>query len=201
MSADRTKGRKAKRAAAFNKEQQPAPSAPPSKRGRPPIEHRRLGDKPLAREAVIFHLFRTWLKLTKRQAATFAAAVGSSSVVIEPKQNTDGGAGFSFTYTAGNRGVAQGDENNALNNRRDKILEYGPAMIAGAKGDDLVWLQLTMQALQGYFTALFELNPEAIRIADELLRSPEIGWPVGSRAELILKDQRYQRVKIDLIDA
>jgi hypothetical protein len=197
MSADRTKGRKAKRAAAFNREPEPAP-APKLKRGRP--ARRPLRDRPLAREAVIFHLFHTRLKLTKRQAATFAAAVGSSSVVIEPKQTTDGRAGFSFTYTAGDRSVAQGDENNALNNRRDKILEYGPAMIAGAKGDDLVWLQLTMQALQGYFTALFELNPEAIRIADELLRSPEIGWPVGSRAELIRKDERYQRVKIELID-
>jgi hypothetical protein len=54
--------------------------------------------------------------------------------------------------------------------------------------------------LQGYFTALFELDLEAVRTAKELLRSPAIGWPVGPKAELLLKDQRYQRVKIDLID-
>jgi hypothetical protein len=196
MAVNRTKGRKAQRTAAFNKE--PAPATP--KRGRPPVGPRPLRDQPLAREAVIFHLIRTWLKWTPRRAAKFAAVVGNRSVEIEPKVNAKGWAGFSFTYTAGDRSLAQGTETNALNNRRDKILQYAPAMIAGVTGDDEVWLQLTMQALQGYFTALFELDLEAVRTAKELLRSPAIGWPVGPKAELLLKDQRYQRVKIDLID-
>jgi hypothetical protein len=197
MSANRTKIRKAARAAAFNQAATPAPGPVP-KRGRP--AHRPLRDRPLAREAVIFHLIRTWLKWTPRRAATFAAAVGNRSVEIEPKVTAKGWAGYSFTYTGGDRSLVQGREYNALNNRRDRILQYGPTMIVGAKGDDLMWLQLTLQALQGYFTALFELNPEAIRVAEELLRSPAIGWPAGSKAELFLKDERYQRVKIELID-
>jgi hypothetical protein len=193
MTPNRTNSRKAKRAAAFNRE--PAAAAP--KRGRP--AHRPLRDRPLAREAVIFHLIRTWLKWTPRQAATFAAAVGNKSVQIEPKI-AKGRAGYSFTYTGGDHSLAQGTVTNALNNRRDKILQYGPVMIAGATGDDLVWLQLALQALRGYFTAVFELDIEASHIAAELLRSPAIGWAAVSEAELILKGQRYPRVKIDLID-
>jgi hypothetical protein len=192
MMANRTKSRKKQRDAAFNKETPP----PASKRGR----QRPLRERPLAREAVICHLIRTWLKWTPRRAATFAAAVGNKSVVIETKTTAKGWAGYSFTYTGGDHSLVQAPVTNALNNRRDKILQYGPAMIAGATGDDLVWLQLTLQALQGYFTALFDLNLDAIRIAEALLRTPAIGWPVGSKAELFLKDERYQSVRISLID-
>jgi hypothetical protein len=199
MAVNRTEARKAKRAAAFNKEPEPS-QAPAPKPGRPRLGRRQLRDRPLAREAVIFHLILTWLKWTPRQAAKFAAVVGTRKTEIRPTTTAKGWVGYAFTYTGGNRSLAQGAETNALNNRRDKILQYAPAMIAGAIGDDQVWLQLTLQALQGYFGALFGLNLEAIRIAETLLRSPAIGWPLGAKAELLLKDQQNQRVKIDLID-
>jgi hypothetical protein len=205
MTANRTRSRKNRRAAALHQEPVPparAP-APKPKRGRPP-GRTFLRDRPLAREAVLFHLFRVWLRWKPRQAATFAAAVGNKSVVIELTEVTTKGlagwAGFSFTYTAGDRKIVQGRESNSLNHRRDRILQYGPAMIAGATGGDLAWLQLSMQALERFFTALFKLDIEGLRAAEELLRSPAIGWRIGSKAELFLKDQRYQRAKIELID-
>jgi hypothetical protein len=120
--------------------------------------------------------------------------------VITPKETESGKAGFNFTYTAGDQSLPQGTENNALNRRRDKILQFAPAMIDGAKGDDEIWLQLALQALQSFFTAVLVRDAEAIGAAVELLKSPEIGWPAGSWAELLLKDQRDQAAQIDLSD-
>jgi hypothetical protein len=189
MSADRTKSRKAKRAAAFKQEPEPAPASAPAKLGRPAIGQRRLRDKPLAREAVIFQLMITWLKWTPRQAATFAAAVGSHSVIITQKKTDDDSFAMSYTYTVGDRSKVQDFKKKALNNRRDKILQFAPAMIAAAKGDDEIWLQLALQAVQGYLTAMFSRDPVAIMAAQNALRSPKVGWTSGPMTKLILKDQ------------
>jgi hypothetical protein len=198
--SNRTKDRTAKRNAAFKRDD---PASVPKKGGRPPSGNRPLREHPLAREALINHLMLCWLKWSKHRAARFAAAVGSRrSLWIEfefdktiLKKEWEG-VGFKFTGGGADRG---GSVNNPLNRRAKTIRNEGPSLIAGATGDNLIWVQLTLQALQGYFTALFTRDVAVLDAAAELLKTPAIGWPLGARAELLLKAERYQRAKIELI--
>jgi hypothetical protein len=188
MSADRTKSRKAKRAAAF-KLDDPAPASAKPGRLKP------LRDRPMAHEAAIYHTATAWLGCAPGDAARLAAVLGSETTTIkiltagEGQQKFDG---LGLAYSASERSRRAGI--NSLQNRANHILMTVPAIIADAKGSDAYWLQLALQALSGLYIAVRDFNQPGVETAIELLG--ELGW--HARAELFLKSQRYQRVKVSL---
>jgi hypothetical protein len=199
MPADRTKSRKAKRAAAFKQEPEPAPSASPTSRARP-TSHRSLRDQRLWREAAIYYAATAWLGCLPEDAARLAAAlIGSATIKIAPEKIIKAGEfkgreteGLSLVY--GTSYKSRRDGISSLQNRAKHILETVPAMIDGASDDDKIWLDLSLQGLRGLYFAVRDFNAEGIEAANALLH--KIGW--RSRAELFLKGQRYQRARLEL---
>lgn len=194
MSPDRTKSRKAKRDAAFNRE--PGPAAPASGR-RPAFIP--LRDRPLGHAAAIYYTATAWLKCSPTDAARLAATLSTRTMIVKivtghvaktGEAKGEKADGLGLVYTAGDRrkGV------NSLMNRANHILMTVPAMIDGASGDDQAWLELSMQGLRGLYFALRDFNSEGVDAAFDVLR--ELGWQ--AKVELFLKSQRYQRAKIEL---
>jgi hypothetical protein len=176
---DRSKARSAKRDAAV--ERDGAGRTP----GRPP------GARPLKEDdrrfeiAMFGMLVRTRLSKPGEliRAATFAAVVFNKGVRVTASER---GVGLSFHYTRGRGAVvttmARGrrhnpkDRDEALKNRRDKILREAPALIAGATGDDAIWLEQSMLALHAAFNALGIGHALMLRTAIGVLASERLGW-------------------------
>jgi len=178
---DRSKARRAKRAQAL---------AP--RRGRKPGA--KIGATPLRKSAMRFEvavfgmLVRGRLRDSPIHAAEFAASVYNNSVNVS---RIEGGLRFDYT---GGRGVIvhklkrsvdgdvvikhthdPEDRVDARRNRRDKILREAPKLIGGTTGADSVWLEVSMQALDGLFNAVALSDETAFRSALTILKS-NLGW-------------------------
>lgn len=186
---DRSKARQAKRAQALT-----------PRRGRKPGV--KMGPTPLRKSGMRFEvavfgmLVRTRLRNSPIHAAEFAASVFNSSVKVSCIEG-----GLCFDYTGG-RGVVQTikvavdgvvvvkhkhdrkKRDDARRNRRDKILREAPGLIAGATGGDLMWLEVSRQALDGLFNAVVLGDEIAFRSAWTILET-KLGWP-PSAAKLFL---------------
>jgi hypothetical protein len=196
MSVSR-KAREKKRAGAFDRRRGRKPGAVPLRK-----DKRRW-------EVAVFGMLTLdggRLHDSSIHAAEFAASVFNKSVTVasyyRPASETqEEKVGLSFTYTGG-RGVIVAktktgtgikiehdleDRDDARINRRDKILREAPELIAGATGADLIWLQTSMQALDGAFNAIALGDETALRLALTILRSPALGWRSVSLEKLFLK--------------
>ena len=197
MNGKRTKVRKAQRDAAFTPEPEPAP---PPKRG-PPLAQIPLRDRPLAREAAIFFTATTLLQCKPIAAARLAAtlstgattiAIVTEKIIKKGEHKGEKADGLGLVYPVDERARRKGIE--VLQNRAKHILETVPALIAGATGDDEMWLQLAAQALWRLYHAVKDFNAEGVTSSIALLQ--ELGWQ--AKASLFLKAQRFQRAEIEL---
>jgi hypothetical protein len=189
MSISR-KAREAKRARAFDRK-------PGRKPGRVPL--RKLD---MRFEVAVFALLtRPGGRLqgqphARMRAAKFAVCFSVDNAVTDyhrPGTSTEEQKrGISFTYKAG-RGERVAKRNvagrfkvthdpelrdDARRTRVRWILRNAPRLIAGAKGADLVWLEVSMQALDGLLDAIALNDAHAMRYAVTVLQSPLIDWPV-----------------------
>jgi hypothetical protein len=180
-----------------------------AKRARALAPHRgrkagvKLGATPLrksemGREVAVFGmLVRTRLRGSPIHAAEFAASVFNKSVVVT---RIEGGLCFNYTggrgeiihrikTTAGGVVITKHEHDpelrdDARKHRRDKILREAPKLIAGATGADRVWLEVSMQALDGAFNAIALGDDTALNYSLMILEG--IGWS-GSSTNSFLK--------------
>ena len=154
----------------------------------------KLGTKPLreselGREVAVYGmLVRTRLRGSPIHAAEFAASVFNRSVTVT---GIEGGLRFDYMggrgeivhkskTTAGGGLVIIKHEHDpemrddAGKNRRDRILREAPKLIADATGPDRVWLEVSMQALDGAFNAIALGDEMALRYALTILEG--VGW-------------------------
>jgi hypothetical protein len=151
---------------------------------------RPLGARPLKEDdrrfevAVFGMLVRTRLSKPGEliRAASFAAVVFNKGVKVTAGER---GVGLSFHYTGGRGAIVTKmgrdkrrhnpkDRDEALKNRRDKILREAPALLAGATGKDAVWLEISMLSLDAAFNALAIGDGFRLRAAIGVLES--VGW-------------------------
>jgi hypothetical protein len=188
---DRSKARQEKRAQALT-----------PRRGRKPGV--KVGATPLQKSAMRWEVAVYGMLVQGRlcnspiHAAEFAASVFNKSVKVSCIEG-----GLCFDYTGG-RGVLvekfkvavdgvvvvkhkhdRKKRDDAGRNRRDKILREAPRLIAGATGSDLIWLQISMQALDGLFNAVALGDETALKFALAILESKLLSWP-PSVAKLFL---------------
>jgi len=134
--------------------------------------------------AVFGMLVRGRLRNSPIRAAEFAASVFNNSVNVS---RIEGGLCFDYTggrgvlvhktKTVGVDGIVAirhehdpEDRDDARRNRRDKILREAPGLIERATGPDRVWLEISMQALDGLFNAVALSDKVAFRLALTILR-------------------------------
>jgi hypothetical protein len=193
MMVVRNKARREMREAAFAGKNAPGDVRPP---GRPP------GTLPLAksdlgREVAVFG----WLRRTRcsgkggaTRAATIAAGIFNKGVeaAVSTITTPEGHVGFSYLYTRG-RGAIEAkelvrggsytiehnreDRDEARTNRVRRIRSEAPKLIknaVNAAGDDAVWLEASMLALDVWFNAMALGNNFKLRGAIEVLE--RLGW-------------------------
>jgi hypothetical protein len=141
----------------------------------------------MGRETAVFGmLVRTRLRHSPVHAAEFAASVFNKSVEV-----TEIEGGLCFEYTGGLGVIVNTirrigeprrhdpkDRDNALKNRRDKILREAPRLIRNATGKDREWLEVSMLTLDSVFNALALGDDEALQMSFAILR--RIGWHVST---------------------
>jgi hypothetical protein len=200
------KERRAARAKAFDRT--------PHKRGRKlGVPGIKIGATPLRRSemgpevAVFGMLVRTRLRGSPIHAAEFAASVFNKSVVVT---RIDGGLCFDYTGGLGEIVNRVGPivtkhrqhdpelRDDARKNRRDKILREAPKLIAGATGEDRVWLEVSMQALDGAFNALALGDDKAMQLALTILKS--IGWRATLKKSFLKSTKNHSLGRINLVD-
>ena len=200
------KERRAARAKAFDRT--------PRKRGRKlGVPGIKIGATPLRRSelgpevAVFGMLVRTRLRGSPIHAAEFAASVFNKSVVVTRIEG-----GLCFDYTGGRGEIVnrigpivikhrQHDpelRDNARENRRDKILREAPKLIAGATGEDRVWLEVSKQALDGAFNALALGDGKAMQLALTILET--IGWRARLKNSFLKNPKNQGLNRINLAD-
>jgi hypothetical protein len=135
----------------------------------------------MGRETAVFGmLVRTRLRHSPVHAAEFAASVFNKSVEV-----TEIEGGLCFEYTGGLGVIVNTirrigeprrhdpkDRDNALKNRRDKILREAPRLIRNATGKDREWLEVSMLTLDSVFNAL--ALGDADRLARQHVSHPKI---------------------------